>query len=230
MNIISVRYNRRVKKEFCELKNFAAVCAIYGVVSLLVFMASGHLIHISMVWNLLLAVAPLAAAVFAVKAKNKWIRILFGAVWLVFLPNAFYVLTDFIHISQLVFFEGNYYAFKTVTYAHDIVIYLELVSIALGYLLAVISGIWAVRKVHVAIKKKWAPVVLTAVFLLVGYAMYIGRFIRLNSWDIVNVPLLIQKLTDGFSWFGIGMSVLFAVYSAAVYGIYLMMSGHTRKY
>lgn len=216
-----------MKEEFGKLKNYALVCAIYGTASLLVFALSGHLIHITMVWNLSLAVVPLFAATAAIKVKRKWLKIGWGLIWLVFLPNAFYVLTDFIHVTQLEFFAGNYYDFGKVEYVQNVATYLEMMNIALGYLLATVAGVWAVKKMQTVTKKllgKFMPITLAILFLLTGYGMYIGRFIRLNSWDVVNVPHLLEKLASGMSWFGLGMSLIFAAYCGAVYGAYLLIN------
>jgi uncharacterized membrane protein len=172
-----------------------------------------------MIWNLFLAFLPLVFAYLLSRKVKKITKISLIALWLLFIPNAFYVLTDFIHISDLSYFVGGYYDFKNVDYVKDAVVYLELINIAVGYLLALMMGLSSFATVQqLFVKKRQAFVVIPVVFLLIGYAIYIGRFMRLNSWDVLLSPAkLLERVTASFNWFGLVMTVLFAGYAAAVY-------------
>ena len=221
-----------MKKIFSELKNYLALCVVYGVLSLLVFAASEHQIHISMVFNLCLAIIPLLLSRIFLRLEKRWAMMLIAVVWMLFLPNAFYMLTDFIHVSQLEFFTGDYYEFKTVEYVMSTTIYLEMISITLGYVLSTIAAVWSVCDAENWLKKNmesWRVPIMIVIFGLVGYAIYIGRFIRLYSWDVLNVPLLVRKLADGMGWDAVWFSLLFALYAAGIYAIYRVVSEKKAK-
>jgi uncharacterized membrane protein len=200
-----------------KLVPFAWGFLAYALLSCLTFYASGHLIHISMIWNLFLAFLPLIFSSLLGCKLHKVARIALMVLWLLFIPNAFYVLTDFIHISDLSYYVGGYYDFKNVDYAKDAVVYLELINITIGYLLALAMGLTSFKNIHQKFLAKHHSVVLI-IFLLIGYAMYIGRFLRLNSWDIFSPLKLWERVAASCNWFGLVMTLLFAGYVAAVYG------------
>jgi uncharacterized membrane protein len=52
-------------------------------------------------WNLSLASAPMFFSSLAVLQRRLPLRLLFGALWLLFLPNAPYIITDFFHLRVL---------------------------------------------------------------------------------------------------------------------------------
>jgi Predicted membrane protein len=188
-----------------------------------------------MVWNLILAIVPLLLSTIALGYKmESWKKVVLLVLWLLFLPNAFYVLTDFIHISDLNYFVGGgYYNFKNVQYNLDIVNYLELVNIAIGYLLSLAAGLISLRSVFGMTTKKYnkktVTVMLGVVFILIGYAIYIGRFLRLNSWDILNIPHLVEKIVSGMSLFGVTATLLFAGYVAITYVLFEVVSKVRQK-
>ena len=224
-----------MKKLFATITPFLVCCLGYGFLSLTTFVISNHLIHVSMVWNLILAIVPLLLSTIALGYKmESWKKVVLLVLWLLFLPNAFYVLTDFIHISDLNYFVGGgYYNFKNVQYNLDIVNYLELVNIAIGYLLSLAAGLISLRSVFGMTTKKYnkktVTVMLGVVFILIGYAIYIGRFLRLNSWDILNIPHLVEKIVSGMSLFGVTATLLFAGYVAITYVLFEVVSKVRQK-
>ena len=77
----------------------------YCLVLLVVRAKLTHSIYLFfLVWNLFLAFVPyffisyLKSKISLQKSKIKALSLLF--VWLLFLPNSFYLITDFIHLSQ----------------------------------------------------------------------------------------------------------------------------------
>jgi uncharacterized membrane protein len=141
---------------------------------------SGELVHRYLVWNLFLAWIPFVLAlVIYDRAKrvrlDAWQAALFGA-WLVFLPNAPYIVTDLIHFRER--------AVEPVWF--DAVTYLAFAWT--GMLL----GLVALYLVHCAVRARfgaavgWSVVVATSV--LSGLGIYLGRFLRWNSWDVLTNP------------------------------------------
>jgi len=140
----------------------------------------GHQGHWYLVWNLLLAWAPFVLAlVIYDRAKRRRIDAgqlaLFGA-WLAFLPNAPYIVTDLMHLPELaappVWFDAvTYVAFAWTG------LLLGLVSLYLVHS-TVRAGFGAAAG--------WAVVTVTSA--LSGLGIYLGRFLRWNSWDVLTNP------------------------------------------
>ena len=142
-------------------------------------------------WNLFLASVPLVASSFLdTKVSLYSLRNLAClGLWFLFLPNAPYLITDMIHfherppvpayLDELIVYSS---AWNGVLIAYASVMRVE------GWLLVR----YAARPVHFAI---------VAVFLLCGLGMYLGRYERWNSWDILTHPYALSK--------DIGMKVLF---------------------
>lgn len=161
-------------------------------------------------WNLFLAWVPfvlsLDAAVVHSRGGPRPLLWIFGAGWLLFLPNAPYILTDFIHLGRV---GGAPLWFDTAligTFAAT--------GLALGLAsLLVMHNIVEVRAGRVV---GWALVVSSLVLSAVG--VYLGRFPRFNSWDVITDPYGLvavfgQRLADPFGnpfllRFGVMMSAL----------------------
>jgi uncharacterized membrane protein len=133
-----------------------------------------------LLWNLFLAWIPLVLALIIyahyLRGRSPGRMLIPGLVWLLFLPNAPYIFTDFIHLSAAagvpLWFDGTVLSAFAWT----------------GALLCLVS----VYLVHSAVRnwygsvQGWMTVVVVLIFTSVG--VYVGRFMRLNSWDIVVHP------------------------------------------
>ncbi len=135
--------------------------------------------YVFLIWNLILAYIPYAVAN-RIRAENSKIKILKNVVclgtWLLFFPNAPYLVTDFVHLHHssshviwydvaLLFmfaFTGMYLAIKSAFKIHD----------------------W----LNSFMNKTLAFISMQAFFLLSGFGVYLGRVERWNSWNIVNDP------------------------------------------
>jgi uncharacterized membrane protein len=136
---------------------------------------------IGMSWNLFLAWIPYLCSLWANHLHERhlgrwWLLIVPGALWLLFYPNAPYLITDFWHLEQRYLIPVWY----------DIGM-LALFSLS-GLLLAVFS-------LHIMQKlvRHYAGSFLSWAFVMVvlglsGLGIYLGRFLRWNSWDLVLHP------------------------------------------
>jgi uncharacterized membrane protein len=131
-------------------------------------------------WNLLLAWVPYACALWAAAAHERrprewWPLVLPGALWLVFFPNAPYIVTDFIHLERM---NGPWwYNLGT------------LASCAGAGLLLALFSLRALQRLVVAFLgwlAGWLFVGVAAV--LCGLGIYVGRVLRWNSWDLLLNP------------------------------------------
>jgi len=135
-----------------------------------------------LIWNLFLAWIPLGAAYTAwtLSLGRKWLYIVIPViafVWLIFLPNAPYIITDFNHLAN-----PN----------PNVPIWFDVMMLMwfswTGMLLGVVSLYLMQDIVHREFGRWVSWVMVLAVSVLSGIGVYIGRFIRWNSWDILTNP------------------------------------------
>ena len=140
------------------------------------FLYTQNLVYSFLVWNLFLAALPLAFARCAPRLRGP---AQYGmlAVWLLFFPNAPYILTDLIHLStksppQLIWFDALLIAAFAGT--------------------GLVLGLESLRCIHEHIMSRFgariAALSVVAIAFLSGFGIYIGRFLRWNSWDVVARP------------------------------------------
>jgi uncharacterized membrane protein len=130
-----------------------------------------------LVWNLTLAWIPLILAAFLVAAYSQrrpaFELLVIGVAWLVFLPNAPYVLTDFIHLGP------EHRLFDALLLAS-----FAFTSLALGFASLLLVQLVVTRAAGAA--AGWL-VALSSLFAA-SVGIYLGRVLRLNSWDVVQRP------------------------------------------
>ena len=144
---------------------------------------SGSLRFIFLLWNLFLAWIPFRISLYLSDKKitNKWLCILLLGGWLLFFPNALYIITDLIHLESR----------TNVPIWYDAVL---LFTSAIAGLLMAFASLY---KVEVFLSKKIgnsATNKLIVFCLFIGsFGVYLGRFLRWNSWDIITDPLDLAK-------------------------------------
>lgn len=134
-----------------------------------------------LLWNLILAWMPfsMALGLEALDRRRAPFAVLagVGGAWLIFFPNAPYIVTDFIHLKQRLHVPLWYDILMLTAFAWT------------GLLL----GFASLRICHGIVERRfgrtsgWLLVVGT--LLLAGFGIYLGRFVRWNSWDIFESPL-----------------------------------------
>lgn len=161
------------------------------------------------IWNLFLAFIPLALSFYlfrslAIRNLLWWILLL---VFMAFLPNAPYILTDSIHIMELS--QQNYPRWAIML----ILIPQYTFFIVLGFEAYVISLVKLDQYLTNIIPAKPYLILLNAIaHSLCVVGIYIGRFERFNSWDFVTKPGMVllttmQDLLDG--WKLLSMAIAF---------------------
>jgi uncharacterized membrane protein len=136
-------------------------------------------------WNLFLAWVPLIAAASALALDRRGagpLVVVLVAVWLVFFPNAPYVLTDFIHL------HGN--APSPLWYDALMLSSFAWTALMLGF--ASLYLIHAIIERHAGTAVGW--VVVVGALGLASFGVYLGRFARFNSWDVVTRPHLVLSV------------------------------------
>ncbi len=143
-------------------------------------------------WNLLLAWLPLLFSWWLVLRlpNRRWfspLNVLLTILWLGFLPNTFYIASDIIHLK----------ATGGISILFDVTMMLSFTWN--GFLL----GYTSVYLIHQQLKKRLgryeAHSLIAFVFLLVSFAIYLGRYLRWNSWDVlINPAGLLFDVSDSF--------------------------------
>lgn len=175
--------------------------------------------HGYLIWNLFLAWVPLIFALladeqFQAGTKRHWrlAGLIFG--WLIFFPNAPYIFTDLVHISLAT--ARHYWA--------DLAIILTcaLTGLMLWFVsLYLMQGLVA-RKFGGA--KGW--VFVAAMAALSSFGIYLGRFLRFNSWDLLTKPGDVYQGVSSWtsSAFSEKMTVAFPLlFTAFLFTSYLML-------
>ncbi len=161
-------------------KLILSVC--FSILLLLIrIKVTGSLFYLFLIWNLFLASIPLMITSF-INNKFKNQKIFFSIsfiIWLLFLPNAPYIITDFLHFK-----------WKTqMPYWFDV---LMLTTFAFNGLFLGLKSMLQMQDLlakYLSSKKIWFTMLL--ICFLCGFGIYIGRFLRYNSWDIITSPALI---------------------------------------
>jgi len=135
-----------------------------------------------LVWNLFLAWIPLGAAYLAymMSFSRRALSLLIAGtafLWLIFFPNAPYILTDFQHLGQ---------PSEVVPIWFDVILVVWFAWT--GLLLGVLSLYLMQEVVRREFGRTAGWIFVFAVSFLSGLGIYMGRFLRWNSWDIIQSP------------------------------------------
>lgn len=132
-------------------------------------------------WNLFLATVPYSFSRRLKYARNNIKGWLLITGWLLFFPNAPYLITDMFH------FEKRY----PVPQWYDLIL---VVSGAWnGLILGIISLIQVEQFLRLYVQQKIVHLSSVLFALLCGYGVYIGRYWRFNSWDVIAQPETLFK-------------------------------------
>lgn len=131
--------------------------------------------------NLVLAWLPLIFAIRLMiilkhKMWSSWEGLALSTLWIVFLPNSFYMISDFVHLEDV----------KRVNILFDTLMFTSFIytGVALGFT--------SLYLIHVQLRRRLsaleANVFIAFTLLLSSAAIYVGRDLRWNSWDVLTNP------------------------------------------
>ncbi|MHA4742338.1 DUF1361 domain-containing protein [Dyadobacter sp. MSC1_007] len=136
---------------------------------------------IFLVWNLFLAWVPLLFIKWVWEMERKqqapfWLLMVYLSVWLLFFPNAPYIITDLKHLRAV----------------PENMIWYDAIMIFTFSLAGFLTGLYSIRIVHRIITKRWnerlAWLAIVAAMVMSGFGVFLGRYGRWNSWDIITQP------------------------------------------
>ena len=136
------------------------------------------------IWNLFLAIIPLSLSyyLFRLRAARNLVWWILLLIFISFLPNAPYILTDSIHILELS--QQNYPAWSIIL----VLIPQYILFITAGFQAYVISLTRLNNYLVEFIAQKYLVVINGVIHGLCVVGIYIGRFERFNSWDLITKP------------------------------------------
>jgi uncharacterized membrane protein len=160
----------------------------FGFIALLIAVRiyyTGSVLYLFLVWNIFLAWIPfIISSLFDKFAdKARWKQGLIFCCWLAFFPNGLYIITDLIHLQIE----------SPVPKWFDAVLLFS-ASVA-GLMMAFISLYRVEAFLNRIVYKKLQPVLIFLILFLGSFGVYLGRFLRWNSWDIISNPFqLLQSI------------------------------------
>ncbi len=190
------------------------------------FVETRGLTYIFLIWNLLLAWIPYLLAIRFEQLQRKnagWVALaLTFTLWLLFLPNAPYIITDFLHLKHK----------PPVPLWYDLSLLFAFASTGL------LLGLLSLHKVHHTLRMQFSGNLPNAIILtsigLSGFGIWLGRFQRWNSWDIFSRPdALFMDLADTLSTGhellrAVGVSVLLSGILLVGYGLLLALRNSSK--
>jgi len=139
-----------------------------------------------LIWNLILAWIPFAVAVFVYdrwrRRRGGMLLLVLGGLWLLFFPNAPYIATDFVHLQHD---PRSPYWYDAVTIAA-----FAWMGVLLGF-----ASLYLMQTVV----RQWRGAIAGWIFAFAAIGLgslgiYLGRFLRLNSWDALEHPSVLPRI------------------------------------
>ena len=176
---------------------------------------SGTAHYAFLIWNLFLAWIPFIIAYFTytVSINRKWIYVVIPVAaffWLIFFPNAPYILTDFQHLAGV---------WRDVPVWYDVML---LIWFAFTGLLLGKVSLFLMQEIIRREFGRWVGWAFVALVTgLSSAGIYMGRFLRWNSWDLILNPSSIARYAiesaQDPSLQSIGFTGLFAAFFLFLY-------------
>ena len=197
---------------FALLASATIICT--GLIRLRVTL-TGSMRYTFLIWNLFLAWIPFGMAYFTYISaqRRRWLLLTLPFsvfLWLIFFPNAPYILTDFQHL-------GSGGSELPIWYDVLVLIWFAFTGLFLGMI-----SLFLMQEVIRRAFGRWTGWgFIAGVTLLTSIGVYVGRFLRWNSWDILRRPGGLAGLTLQYaanpSLRSIAFTFLFSIFFLFVY-------------
>ena len=142
---------------------------------------SHRLYFLFLLWNLFLAMLPLlfiqmGNSLYSFK-KGKWVSILFFLLSFLFLPNSPYIITDLFHLRPR----------HSVPFWYDTLLIFSFALTGVLFFFTTLKGMY--QYIRNYFSKTASQLVITGIIYLCAFGVYLGRYLRFNSWDILTDPV-----------------------------------------
>jgi len=212
MKLLRLAFKRETAMPMLAL-TFASAASVALVFARI--LSTGNLRYSFLVWNLFLAWLPLVFALLACEqfqgaSARNWRFLSLAGAWLLFFPNAPYIFTDLIHLTTR--FYGHFWV--------------DLMLILLCALTGLVLGFVSLYLMQSVVQRMFGPVAswafIAAVAALSGFGIYLGRFMRFNSWDVLFRPV---QLYHGIgNWVADPLSNLNSLAFPMLFGTFLFIT------
>ena len=176
---------QRLEPGLTRYQRLGAALIVSNLLSAVLFIVrvqqSQNIRYWFLLWNLVLAWVPLGL-VLVLRERLRltrwltWQNVTLSILWIGFLPNSFYLVSDLVHLHS----TGE------VSLIFDSVLFMSFIFN--GF----ISGFASLYLMHVQLiprfRREYVHGVVAAVLLLCSFAIYLGRDLRWNTWDILVNP------------------------------------------
>jgi uncharacterized membrane protein len=204
------------------------IWAFFAFIAMMIairYIYSGGHGFLFLIWNLFLAWIPFTISPFFSKIihKKKWKQAVLFACWFAFFPNALYIVTDLIHLDLETVVPKWYDALLIFS------------SSVAGLLMAFVSLLQVEKYLLVKFKERKVHIIIAAILFLGSFGVYLGRFLRWNSWDIITNPLrLLYTIAQRciFPWQYVttwGITMLFTVFFYLLYLAIKKLPGYVNQ-
>lgn len=140
-------------------------------------------------FNLFLAWIPYYLSRYFTKWRQPWLRWGIVGAWFLFLPNAFYIVTDLIHLRH---------ASIVPAWLDALIVF----AAALAGMIMAFASLYRAEQFLTLYCTAWqVRVTIAGILLASGFGVYLGRFLRWYSWDVVTQPLsLFSSVASRFAF------------------------------
>lgn len=157
-----------------------SICCLISMFLLMIRLKLTHsFFYLFLVWNLLLAAIPFAITTYLKNRKSTGKLLLsFGfCFWLLFLPNAPYIVSDLIHLRL----------------SHPSIIWFDVIMIGTFAISGLLLFYYSLLDMKLILTKylqsKTVNTIISLILILTSFGVYLGRILRYNSWEIISNPL-----------------------------------------
>jgi len=190
-------------------------------------MKSGTVTYAFLLWNLILAIVPaVAASAFSRACRRDGavaLPLVCGLAWLAFLPNAPYIATDFLHLRPR----------PPVPLWFDVALLLSCTVAGLLLCYVSVAEVQSALRRRLGVVQSWLCAI--AALFLCGFGIYLGRFLRWNSWHVLTDPFglladVVARVTNPLAHpRTVAITVLYGVGLVVGYGVFCGMGGGERE-
>jgi uncharacterized membrane protein len=182
------------------------ILSIGFTISMIVFQVfySGSFMYLFFVWNIFLAGMPLLFSSFLIQTENKIVQYLLFAAWLLFFPNALYIVTDLIHLKE----------------RYGVPFWFDIILVFSAAVNGLILGYTSLQHIELFFLSKFSnrvkSILIFFCLLISSFGVYLGRFLRWNSWDAIANPLQL--------FFGITQRIANPLYHPRTWGLTILLT------
>lgn len=201
------------------------IASIFVFCRVIFFDSEGYLF---LIWNIFLAWLPFYFSLIYTNYKFRinFCQYIIGLLWLVFYPNAPYILTDFIHLSKYKFYENKSYE---IIFSLDFAIWYDFFLISIFVIIGLVLSFISLSIMHKYIKEKYNYILgwlfILIICMLSSFGIYLGRFARVNSWELATNPLyLLNVIFNSFNLQGLIFTILFGILILIFYLTFFLMN------